>query len=334
MNVLIIGAGRMGIRHATGALQAKNIKSVTISDINEVALISVRNQLQSESREKTLTTCLNINLQGRYDIVIIAATASEREKTIKLALSFEPRYILIEKPLAQSMSEVLKIESLVSEKQVKTFVNLNYRMYPFICQLKSDLDNFPQFNGTKTINFSGGALGIGANGIHYLDILFFLHGADRAEIAASEIEPTIIPSGRGSSFSDFGGWCCIKFYNKNIYLGKSLFSLSSESSTLGGWDIIGSHGRILINEGEGTRTDILRIPDSQMPVNRYGWDYLPAITSKIEAPLLSDLTCEWLEGLEDNRFLLSELEQSIKVHKLMFDWLAKSSTHEFTFPIT
>ncbi len=334
MRILIIGAGRMGLRHAIGVLKVKGIESITVADINEYVLFQAENHLIKDAEGKKISYCLIENINEQFEIVIIATTAQGRFKTIECALSVQPKYLLIEKPLGQSFQEVENLIALMEDKNVHTFVNLNMRMYAFVKKLKNDLDNLPQFQGTKTICYNGGSLGIGANGIHYLDLLLYLFGADKAELVNAEIDPFLIPSGRGPSFGDFGGWCCIKYYNQGIYLGKSLISLSSESTVFGGWDIIGSHGRIRINETEGERVDILRNLESQMPVNRYAADYLIPVVTKIESPFLGDLTCEWIEGLQKGKFLLPDLQNTLKVHKLMFDWLSHSKTYQSIFPIT
>ena len=114
--------------------------------------------------------------------MIISATASGRLESCQTARNFSPKSILIEKPLGQSLNQVKELVSFFKDFTGKVFVNLNTRMYPFIKSLKSDLKNFSQFKGPVNISFTGGSLGIGANGIHYLDLLYFLYDAYDAKI--------------------------------------------------------------------------------------------------------------------------------------------------------
>lgn len=326
----------MGIRHATGALEVEGISEVCITDIVPAALDNAKNQLAQHKNFDKLRVCSIEEAKGKYEIAIIASTAGNRIVTCQQVMQLNPGYILIEKPLGQSFYEVEELVSWFDDQKAEASVNLNMRMYGFVRQLKKDLNDLPQFIGEKSINFNGGTLGIGANGIHYLDLLYYLFDANRAELFAGEIEPHLIPSGRGSQFGDFGGWACIKFYNStNKYLGRSLVSLSSTSTVFGGWEIIGSHGRIRLNELEGQRVDILRKADSELPVNRYAGDYeSPHITS-IESPLLGDLTREWINSIiKDKKNLLPTIKDSLKVHKLLFDWLSLSAQYKETFPIT
>ena len=335
MRLLITGAGRMGIRHAMGALQSDAVESLTMMDIAPAALENAQAQLSTSGREKELRFILPGDLSGSYDAVIMSSTASDRLGACRDVLSLSPRNLLIEKPLGQSLGDVTALtDALSSMKDLHVSVNLNMRMYPFVKTLKSDINSLPQFEGLKYINFTGGTLGIGANGIHYLDFIYFLLDADDAEVVAASIDDNMIPSGRGPAFGDFGGWACIHFRKGGVLVGKSLLLLSSSSTVFGGWEIIGSHGRIRLNEIEGERVDILRRADSEMPMNRYAADYLPPVTTKIESPFLGDLTREWLNGIAAGKQLLPSLDQSVRVHKLMFDWLSHSTKKFEKYPIT
>ena len=336
MKALIIGAGRMGIRHAQGALNVNGVDEVCMVDMIDAALENAKAQLASHAHANKLTTSKAGEAKGAFDFVIIASTAAGRMSACEYALTLNPKYILIEKPLGQSYAEAEQLVHFFNGKKVIASVNLNTRLYKFILDLKKDLDMLPQFKGFKQINYNGGTLGIGANGIHFLDLLFFLLAAKRAKLIAGEIEPDLIPSGRGPQFGDFGGWACIKFFNeKEEYIGRSLISLSSLSTVFGGWEIIGAHGRIRINELENQRVDILRKADSGLPVNRYAADYLPPVVHPIVSPFLGDLTQLWMESIiKNNVNLLPTIDESLKVHKLLFDWLSLSDTHKEKFPIT
>ena len=70
-----------------------------------------------------------------------------------------------------------------------------------------------------------------------------------------------------------------------------------------------------------------------MPINRYFADYLAPVETKLNSHALSDLTAKWLVSLLKGESLLPTIQDSIKVHALMFDWLNHSKTHKH-FPIT
>jgi predicted dehydrogenase len=334
MKVLIIGAGRMGIRHAQGAVTVDEVTTVRVADIAQAAVDNAAAQINHAKCETCLVSELEAGYPGPYDVCIIAATAGNRIGLLQLAANLQCKEILIEKPLGQSLEQIMALDSFVAEKQLRCSVNLNMRLYQSFIDLRNDLRQWPQMQGPKTITVNTGTLGIGANGIHYLDLLYFLLDADRAEIAAAEIDDTLIPSGRGPQFADFGGWAVINFYNQQNYLGRAMIAMAASSTVFGGWDIVAPHGRITFSEVEQVRTNTLRKADSQMPVNRYFADYLPPVTQAIESPFLGNLTANWIKGLLRGERLLPGIHESVKVHELMFSWLARSNSHQEVFPIT
>lgn len=335
MNVLIIGAGRMGQRHIKGCLASDSIEQILVLDISYESLQNAQKifsndenfkKLQFEDSEKFTPVF--------YDIVIISSTAADRLSICNLAIECNPTHILIEKPLGQSYQEVQELVKYFSKYETKVHVNLNMRMYGFIKELKKDLNTLPQFEGKTRINFNGGSLGIGANGIHYIDLLFYLFDANRFEIKFAEIDNTLLPSGRGENFKDFGGSAFINFYKNDMFMGSSFLSLTSESTAFGGWEIIGTHIRIRINEIEGNRVDICRDENSTMPINRYAADYKNPVTKSISTPELSELTTEWISSISNYHSPLPLLNETLIAHKLMFEWLNKSDKYQNTFPIT
>lgn len=336
MNVIVIGAGRMGVRHIQGVLAVDNISKITIVDINQGALdnalSSLKDNAGSDKCEYTLLD--NLDKNNRCDVGIIAPTADNREELFNLLVKLGCKNIMVEKPLGQSYQEVLDFNETVSKSDVNCSVNLNMRLYDNFIQLKKDLENTPQLQGPKTITINTGTIGIGANGIHYLDLLYFLLDANEAEIQAAHISEETIPSGRGANFGDFGGWSAINYYRNKSLVGTALISLSATSTVFGSWDIVAPHGRIYFNEVEQKRINTYRKEDSILPVNRYFGDYTLPVESKFESPFLGDLTAKWIIGLQNNEQLLPNISESCKVHKLMFDWLKYSKTHQDLFPIT
>jgi predicted dehydrogenase len=337
MDVIIIGAGRMGIRHAQGIANVESVNNIVMVDINQESLSNASSTLLQNPNYHKLHFYLKSNIdlvKEKFDIGILASTANNRVELYELLVVMGCKHILVEKPLGQSYQEVIDFNDIVVNSGVNCYVNLNMRLYSGFIKLRDDLDKLPQLKGHKTITVNTGTLGIGANGIHYLDLLYFLLDADDAKIIAAKVDDTIIPSGRGSNFCDFGGWSVIEFYKNNVIVGTAILSLSSISTVFGSWDIVAPHGRIYFNEVEQKRIDTFRKVDSEMPINRYHADYLPAIEAKIESPFLGDLTSKWLIALLKGDSLLPTIGESIKVHALMFDWLNHSKTHQEVFPIT
>ena len=338
MKVLVIGAGRMGMRHVAGVAELSAINKIVIVDIDTEALSSAKEQIIEKGEDLSRYEFVHADDLADHplecEIGIIASTANNRKAVLDLAINKGCRKLLVEKPLGQNLQEVEELSNYVKEKGVDAFVNLNMRMYEDFVRLKNDLQLFPQMQGPKIITLNTGTLGISANGIHYLDFLYFILDADRAEIVAGEVENETVPSGRGPQFGDYGGWCTIKLYNNEKYLGRAQLSISATSTVFGGWDIVGPHGRIRVNEIEQQRVDILRKPDSDLPMYRYAGDYEPPVVSQFTSPFLGDLTRDWLNELLKGNNLLPTLDESLKVHQLMFNWINLKSNSDTSFIIT
>ncbi|WP_169304430.1 Gfo/Idh/MocA family protein [Pedobacter frigoris] len=336
MKLIIIGAGRMGMRHAIGAARNNNITEILLLDINASALDNARIQLAQESLLHKFKLDLFDNLSAldfSADIAIIASPAKDRKEICRLLISKGAKDILVEKPLGQNLKEVEDLSSYIESTNVRAYVNLNMRLYPSFITLRDDLQNRPQLSGYKIFSINTGSIGIGANGIHYLDMLFFLFDADEAKIVAGEIEEDLLASGRGPDYGDFGGWCTIKFFANGDEVGRAHVSITAKSSVFGNWDIIAPFGHIIINEIEQERITTLRKEDSAMPIQRYGADYLPSLKSEFVSPFLGELTSVWIDSIANGESALPSISESLKVHKLMFDWL-ELSQHHTVFPIT
>ena len=118
-------------------------------------------------------------------------------------------------------------------------------------------------------------------------------------------------------------------------MGKAILSISSTSSVFGSWEIIGPHGRIYFNVVQQKRIDVLRFENSIKPIHNYHCDYSSPSITEFESPFLGDLTAKWLKILiKENTSLLPSIAQSLKAHKLLFDWLEYCTKFNKTFPIT
>lgn len=326
----------MGMRHAIGAAKNNNIDEILLLDITQSALDNGKDQLDKDNLYSKFKFDLfdNItNIEFNAELAIIASPAKNRQEICSLLINKGVKHILVEKPLGQKLSEVEEMVSHFKGTDVNAYVNLNMRLYPSFIKLKEDLQTKPQLAGYKIITINTGSIGIGANGIHYLDMLFFLFDADEFKIVAGEIEEETLESGRGPEYGDFGGWCTIKFFTQGNEVGRAHVSITAKSSVFGGWDIVAPFGHILISEINQERITTLRKEDSNMPIQRYAADYMKSEKSEFVSPFLGDLTSVWIDSIENGNSVLPSINESLKVHQLMFNWL-ELSDHHTVFPIT
>lgn len=339
MKVTVIGSGRMGIRHAQGALLAKGVNELIVTDINSESLTNAKNILSKEDNSGIIKYMLNdeyFSSAQKPDVVIMAATASNRIESVRKLMALQPKYILLEKPLGQSQKEVMDLINVFkSQTQTVACVNLNMRMYPSFIKLKQDITSLPQFNGIAEVTINTGTIGIGANGIHYIDLMKYLFDADKIEMEAGSINEEIIPSGRGPQFCDFGGWCVMNYLKEGKKKARVIFNLASESTVFGTMNFTFPHARVIIDEFEQKRYNKYRKQDSEMPVQRYAADYQAQEIEEFISPELKLLTENWLNSIsERTEIALPKIEESFGSHQAMFEWLKKSKTHKEIFPIT
>jgi predicted dehydrogenase len=333
MKVIIIGAGRMGVRHAKGILNSKLVSNITIVDTKEKALDNAKNNLVSSKLNFLLIDKLKVQ-KNKFDIAILATTANERFKLLKLVNNLGCKNILIEKPIEQSYQKVIQINKYVLKHNLNVNVNLNMRLNKSFLKIKNDIENLIQFDGELNITINTGSIGISANGIHYIDFLLFLLNADHYKIVNAEVYDDLIPSGRGEEFKDFGGWVLIKFFKKNIHISTTFISINSKSTVFGSWEIVGRHARISFNEVDEIYTYSIRKKDSNSPVNLYNKDYLKTKYNKLDSPFLGFYTKKWIESVFTKKVLLPKINETLLSHKIMFEWLSYSKKFKTIYPIT
>jgi len=330
----------MGMRHALGASQVDGLELICLADLSPESLRNAEEQISHYSE-------LNIELfdfvsvdslresSASFDVAIIATTAQDRHSVCNLAIDKGIKDMLIEKPLGQSKLEVEELIKLVESRGVSGQVNFGRRLYGGVNKLKDDFLNVPQLQGEKVITMNTGAIGIGANGIHYIDMFCYLLDAVRVELVAGEIESNPIKSGRGSQFEDNGGWCTLKFYNSsNACQGRAHISITAGSSAFGTWSVLAPHALVTINELERQRIGKMRKEGSTLPVYRYAGDYRKPVTSDYEMLPMEEVTKAWLEGLMAGENLLPSLKESVLAHTVLFDWLELNEERKEKFPIT
>jgi predicted dehydrogenase len=147
MNVLVLGAGRMGLRHCLGVLKVRDVKTLLVVDVSETSLTNAKSQLENKNPDIKIEYHLAdefFKSPSRPEIIIVASTAGNRLETCEKLLHLNPKYILVEKPLGQSLENVEELIQLFEKQsQTKAFVNLNTRLYSGYQKLKKELHALP-----------------------------------------------------------------------------------------------------------------------------------------------------------------------------------------------
>ena len=117
MKVLVIGSGRMGLRHAEGASMVDHVSEVYIVDKENSKIEEAKSGLKHLKLFKKIKFISNFKIEKlvdfNFEIVILATTAAKRFELVrKVALVLNPKYLLIEKPLEQNYTASKKICNL------------------------------------------------------------------------------------------------------------------------------------------------------------------------------------------------------------------------------
>lgn len=203
--IVLIGAGQLGSRHLQAL--AKFDSPVNLQVVDPLATSLEMAKLRFEQMP------LNLNIKSiNYfhsikevskiiDLAIVATSANIRTAVvIDLLEACEVKNLILEKILFQKPEDYAKIEELLKDKNVKTWVNHPFRAYPFYKNLKELL------SGSKQISYQlqGGDWGLGCNSLHYIDLVAFLTGQNEYSLNSERLNLISKPSKR-KGFIEFTG---------------------------------------------------------------------------------------------------------------------------------
>lgn len=244
-----------------------------------------------------------------FDAAILAETAAGRLERVQAVLATGVPRLLIEKPLEQSRARTRALVEACAGRDARCHLPLR----------GLSLANELRAGGAPiTITVAGGAFGLAANGIHWLDLARAVAGGGGA-LLWGELDETPIASGRGTSFRDYGGRGVFGFDGGvRLYLDTKASSAAPMTATVTATRL---HA-VLELAGE----DIAwyrRDAAADDPPYRYGSGFDRTVES-----LGLDLTTSvvhWLAGDGE----LPTVEEALVAHELLFDLLEKSGSTEF-----
>lgn len=244
--IALIGAGQLGSRHLQGLAKSDLEISIEVVEPFEVSRNTAKERFEEiPLNEKILKIDFleNISqLSENLDLVIIATNADVRFKVVKELLENKKvKNLILEKVLFQKIEEYKKVEELLSISNTKCWVNHPRRMFPFYKNLKNQLSN------SKNINFSvsGGAWGLGCNGLHFLDCFSYLSSETEIKLDSSLLDRKLYETKR-VGFNEFNGMITGKISNHTFNVN----CFTGEISPIQ-FNIISNELNILIDESNG-----------------------------------------------------------------------------------
>jgi predicted dehydrogenase len=321
MKVLLLGGGRMGQRHLNGILEhassvsliepKQEAKDICRAIVSDYAGINYTDYYSIED----LTSPL------QYDLAILSGTAVGRLEQFSSLVGLGIKTFLIEKPLEQSRARTHEILELAVKSDVKVWSN-HYRR----C-----LDAYSKLRDLKQpliISVTSGAMGLGCNGIHWIDFALYLTGQQKGTLLFGEVDEMAIGSGRGPGFRDYGGRAIYGFPD-----GSRLFISSTASSSAPTvFSILSSNQHWVVDQDADKAILHQKLEDPSQPTFLYGKDYVSNEIEGVESVKLADITSKFISDLkEGNNPLLPTLEMVAPGYEMLFDLLETTGEKEFLF---
>lgn len=314
--------GTMGFRHLQGLVQAHY--SVTGHDPQESSFQKCKTKLLEASLPTEQLEWVQTIPKGKFDIAVFSETSKFRLQNIEQFLkTSQAEYYLLEKPLAANPDEVEKIISLFQKNQIdpkKVRVNLSRRTWDSSQKLKKLISE-----STKSyFNLSSGAIGLGCNGIHFIDLFNYLCDGDKLNVIHSQLDTTQIASGRGIDFKDYGGIFHIQKDKHDFIL-----NISADSSAPALFSVRGDHFLFSLDESDLSYKLMQRKKDSVKANYLTGHDYQTLESGILNLKPMHQVTADWTQ----NPNLLPSLTEGLPAHNLLFELLRKggdNGPYQFT----
>lgn len=201
LRVAVIGLGRMGLRHVEAA-RSLGMDVVGGADPGEAAR-------RAAVAEKGLPEA-GVFADGaamlaalRPEAVVVATTAPSHGPLVLAAVAAGARFILCEKPMAQSLDQAAEMIDACNAAGVRLAVNHQMRFMDQYTGVKA-LVGGPALGPLASVTVAASNFGLAMNGSHYFEMFRYLTGEPVAELAAW-FEPAKLANPRGAEFDDASG---------------------------------------------------------------------------------------------------------------------------------
>jgi predicted dehydrogenase len=288
MKVNLIGAGRMGLRHAA-AVRQLGWSVVGVADVNTdaVAHVAADYGLSPAACFADASTMLR---EAPADFVIVATTAPSHCHLTCLAAETGAAYIVCEKPMAVSLGECGRMREVCERHRAVLAVNHPMRFMEQYVTPKALLDS-EDFGGVTSISVVAGNFGMAMNATHYFEMFRFMTGERPHEVTAW-FDDTAVPNPRGSQFSDRSGQVRV------TTAGGRRLTLDAGADQGHGLRVVygARYGQIAVDELAGTVHMTARRPeDRPLPTTRYAMPSLDSTRTIAPADVLA-ATCAVLRA--------------------------------------
>lgn len=319
-NILIVGFGGMGCRHAQSLINnpETNTWKIFVVDTNEV---NFQIGLQKIGTDQThLNYVTNIaDLPEDINLAIISTSAAPRFVIMNQLLDKGIKYFLLEKIVFQSQAQFDHIIQRMKQLDAVAYCNFVNRYFDNYNQIRKQIQSNPGIPVEMTV--TGGEFGLGCNAIHYIDLFEYLTSSSgNVTIQQNILEELESGNKRGNEYHEF--WGSIAALNDK----KQHLRITSFKAFVTGIVInirLGNNILYQLNENMGTALEY-----NENRIRNHVFNLLP--TSKLTAIICQDIfngTCR-----------LSTVQETRQTHVQLFGIFNQAmkleNTSETICPIT
>ena len=287
MRAAVIGLGRHGMRHLQAYQRLENVEIVGVCDVRAENVSAAVMEFWTARGYLDWRLLLTSELP---DVISVVTNGPTHAPITIAAAEIGVSHVLCEKPFATSVADGLRM--------IKACKRLGTRLS--VCHGRRWVSSYQQLRDLiaggligKVCHFwftCGGGLFAG-NGTHFMDLARMLSGGNPVSVTAT-LDNTGTPNPRGVEFEDPGALAVYHFDN-GMRMVVDMFEDLGIPPRI---EIVGSIGRILIDEVEGRWEIVARAGDDrEKPVGQY---WLPLVAQTFE-PVALDMVQILEDGLKE-----------------------------------
>ncbi len=295
MKVCVIGTGRMGRRHIDAA-RGLGFDVVGIHDPFQDAMnIAVKDH--GMKPEQCFANEVEMLTKLRPEGVVISSTAPGHAPSVLAAAKAGAKYILCEKPLAQSLAQCDEMIRACDSAGAVLGVNHQMRFMEQYTLVK-EMVNSPEFGGLQSINVTASNFGLAMNGCHYFEMFRFMTDENISDIQFWADQEKV-PNPRGAQFVDHSGQLRARAKS-----GKHMYMELGGSQGHGVYVIYGCRfGQIFVDELTGFMRATYRKPEfRELPTTRYGMPAETILRDIAPADVIGPTQALWKAMIEKKNY--------------------------------
>jgi predicted dehydrogenase len=288
-NILVVGLGKIGIRHFESVLKLKEKTNIILIDLNKFALKECQIIAQEKKSIHNISFSEEIPENSIFDIAIIATDAKPRFQLAKQLIEKNLiKNFLLEKVVFINSFEYETFFNLLKSKNIQCFVNHPRRLYKHFIELKKLFINETQFE----INIFGDNWGLASNLLHFTDLIQFLFNQNIETIEC--LNSSNFFSSKRKGYKELNATFLCKYpSNSSAYITSGMGSFEGIMI-----QIKTPNSNVIIYEGSESYLKISNNSDFQMIHNKY----------------VIETTIETLESLFNDQMLLPTFHEVMVTH--------------------